>query len=84
MPTLIEERFCPDKEFENVQNLRSIQGAMSKLSSSQQEIVILAFGLDSDKPLSINKICKKLNISRVNCIKAIDSALVTMKENIKI
>jgi RNA polymerase sigma factor (sigma-70 family) len=84
MPTLIEERYCPDKELEESQSMYALQNAMSVLNESQKEIINLAFGLDSSKPMSINKICKKLNISRLQCIKTINLALSTMKDRIKI
>ena len=84
MPLLIEERYCPDRELEDSQTTQAIYGAVSLLSSEQKEVINLAFGFEGDKPMSINKICKKLNISRLSCIKTINSALSTMKENIKI
>jgi RNA polymerase sigma factor (sigma-70 family) len=83
MPTLIEERYCPDKELESAENYKSMQIAFDKLSDTQRNIINMAFGFDSDKPMSINKICKKLNISRLNCIKTINGALSNMKESIK-
>ncbi len=84
MPLLIEERYCPDKELEESQTLGAIQGALSSLTDDQKEVINLAFGFDGDKPMSINKVCKKLGISRLNCIKTINSALSTMREKIKI
>lgn len=84
MPLLIEERYCPDKELEESQVTHAVQDALSVLSNEQKEIINLAFGFDGDKPMSINKICKKLGISRLSCIKTINSALSTMKENIKL
>ena len=84
MPIQIEDRFCPDKELENSQTHYAIQNALASLSQEQKEIVGLAYGFDGDKPMSINKICKKLNISRIFCIKTISSSLSLMKENIKI
>lgn len=84
MPILVEEKNCPDKELEETQTVQAIQSVMSILSVEQQEIVSLAYGLDGEKPLSINKICKEKNISRVNCIKTINKALDLMRENIKI
>src|SRR5258707_676581 len=84
MPLQIEERYCPDKELEESQSVHAIHGAISSLSNEQREVINLAFGFDGDKPMSINKICKKLSISRLSCIKTINSALSTMKENIKI
>jgi len=84
MPVQIEERFCPDKELENLQTHGAIQTVFSSLSKEQKEVIYLAYGFDGDKSMSINKICKKLNISRVCCIKTINSALSLMKENLKI
>lgn len=84
MPTMIEERHCPDKELEDIQTTQAVEGAISLLSVNQKEVINLAFGFDGDKPMSINKICKKLGISRLSCIKMINSSLSLMKENIKI
>jgi RNA polymerase sigma factor (sigma-70 family) len=84
MPLLIEERYCPDKELEASQVTQAVQGALAVLSNEQKEIIDLAFGFDGDKPMSINKICKKLSISRLSCIKTINVALSIMKENIKL
>ena len=84
MPVQIEEHYCPDKELEEYQLNQAIQSAISILNKEQREIINLAYGFDGDKPMSINKICKKMNISRLNCIKTINNALSLMKENIKI
>lgn len=84
MPLLIEERYCPDKELEESQVTQAVHNALAVLSDGQKEIINLAFGFDGDKPMSINKICKKLGVSRLSCIKTINSALSIMKENIKL
>lgn len=84
MPLLIEERHCPDRELEESQVTQAVQNALITLPVEQKEVINLAFGFDGDKPMSINKICKKMNISRLSCIKTINSALSIMKENIKL
>lgn len=84
MPVIIEERYCPDKQLENFQVNCAIEDVFSKLTDQQKQIINLAYGFDGDKPMSINKICKKLNISRLNCVKIINSALSTMRENIQV
>jgi RNA polymerase sigma factor (sigma-70 family) len=84
MPLMVEERYCPDKELEESQTTRAIHGAVALLTPEQREIINLVYGFDGDKPMSINKICKKLNISRLSCIKTMNSALSIMKEHIKI
>jgi DNA-directed RNA polymerase sigma subunit (sigma70/sigma32) len=83
-PTQIEERYCPDLELENVQTNSAIQKALLLLSDDQKKIINLAFGFEGDKPMSVNKICKQLNISRLSCIKNMNGALALMRECIKI
>lgn len=84
MPIIIEERYCPDKELETSQLNDSMSKAINLLSEQQKEIINLAYGLDGDKPMSINKICKKLGLSRLSCIKIINGALSSMKDTIKL
>ncbi|CAB4196530.1 sporulation sigma factor SigK [uncultured Caudovirales phage] len=84
MPILIEENYCPDKELESLQVNSAIKNVMDILTKEQKEIINLAFGFDGDKPMSVNKICKKMNISRLSCIKTMNGALSVMKEKIKI
>jgi RNA polymerase sigma factor (sigma-70 family) len=84
LPILIEGRFCPDKNLEGAETLKAVQSAMEYLNKEQKDIINFAYGFDGDKPLSINKICKKLNISRLNCIKTINNALSVLKQNIQI
>lgn len=82
LPVLIEGRFCPDKNLESAEVLNVIQTAMKQLNKEQKDVISLAFGFDGDKPLSINKICKKMNMSRINCIKTMNSALSVLRQNI--
>lgn len=84
LPLLIEERHCPDKELEDVQTTHLIQNAMSALTEEQKKIVNLAYGIDGDNNLSINKICKKLNLSRATVTKTLNSAMDLLKESIKL
>jgi RNA polymerase sigma factor (sigma-70 family) len=84
MPIVIEERYCPDKDLENSQVVSVVHDAMTYLSDKQKEIISMAYGFDGGKPVSINKICRKMKITRLSCIKTINSALSLMKENIKI
>ena len=84
LPLLIEERHCPDKELEEVQTTHLIQSAISSLTEGQKQIISLAYGLDGDKTLSINKICKKLSLSRATVTKTLSSAMDSLKESIKL
>lgn len=84
IPVMIEPRFNPDKILETDQLRRAIEAAMHLLNTEEKEIISLAFGFSGDKPLSINKICKRKNLSRLTCMKAISNALTLLRENIKL
>jgi RNA polymerase sigma factor (sigma-70 family) len=84
LPTIIETRFCPDISLENTEIRSIIQKSMKRLNKEQKKVVKLAFGFTGDKPMSINKICKKMKISRINCIKSINGALDILKQHIRI
>jgi len=84
MPVIVEEQYCPDKQLENSQVNFAIQNAFTSLNDVQKQIINLAYGLEGDKPMSVNKICKTLNISRLNCIKIMNNALSVMKDTIKL
>jgi len=82
MPIMLDEKQVPDLQMECVQTTLGLNNTLNLLTPQQKEIVDLSFGLTGDKPISINKICKKLGISRVNCIQALNTALSEMRETI--
>jgi RNA polymerase sigma factor (sigma-70 family) len=81
---LLIEKHNPETYIEQLQINNLIHKAINSLTSNQKDILNLAFGLDGNKPLSINKICQTLNISRPNCNKELCSALSVMKDIIKL
>lgn len=83
MPTLIEENHCPDKEIEKSELHQAVRDTLPLLTKEQREVISLSYGLDGSKPMSVNKICRKLEVSRLTCISLLDSALKTMRDNIK-
>lgn len=83
MPTQIDDVHCPDKKLEKLQLFNAINESASLLSLQQREVISLVFGLDGDKPASINQVCRKFNISRSECLKMIKNSLSVMKNNIK-
>jgi RNA polymerase sigma factor (sigma-70 family) len=82
MPILIEEIHCPDKELEKIQAINIIKSSLPLLSDEQNNVISLAYGINMDKPYSINKICKELHISRSSCVKLIHSAISVIKHNV--
>lgn len=83
LPLMIEEHYCPDKEIETSQMHQAARNALLLLTKEQKEVTILAYGLNGDKPMSVNKICRKLGMSRQGCIKLLETALETMRDGIK-
>lgn len=84
LPTIIDTRFCPDQSLENIEIQRIIQKSMKRLDKQQKKVVKLAFGFTGNKPMSVNKICKKMKISRLSCIKSMNGALDILKQHIKL
>lgn len=82
MPVLIERIRCPDKELEKTQTINIVHTVLKVLSTEQKSVVNLIFGIDGDKPLSINKACKKLNISRSVCLRILRQSLSLMRDNL--
>lgn len=84
MPMLIEKRFCPDLNLEAAEICKEVKNVMTFLTKEQQTIITLFFGFGGDKPMSINRICKTMKMTRANCINIINDAIVIIRENIHI
>jgi RNA polymerase sigma factor (sigma-70 family) len=84
LPVMIEEKMCPDKLQEASEMSHLVRAAISTLTPEQQDVVALYYGFDGDKPTSINRICKKLHISRNQCLKLIQESLTALRGNIKL
>jgi RNA polymerase sigma factor (sigma-70 family) len=84
MPELIEEHMCPDTDLERSQMTTAVHNALSVLTKQQKEIVSLAFGFNGGNPLTVNKICRKIRMNRLDCFAILEEALSLMKENIKL
>ena len=84
LPVMIAEKMCPDKQQEASELSHIVQTAISTLTTEQQDVITLYYGFDGDKPTSINRICKKLHISRSQCIKLIHDASDVLRSTIKL
>lgn len=83
-PMLTDEALCQDSMLENAQLNLAIESASVHLSDTQRKVIDLIFGLTGDKPMSVNMVCQKMNITRAQCLRSMKKALVVMKENIKL
>ncbi len=83
MPEIVEDYFNYDVIMETNELKSSIEDAINKLDDNKQKIMCLAFGLEGDKPMSVNEICRNLRIPRNTCIKEMDASINSIKENIK-
>jgi RNA polymerase sigma factor (sigma-70 family) len=84
MPLLIEGSKNPEKLLEMEQSLDALKNTFEILEEKQKKIINLFFGMENDRPLSISKICKTMNISRLNCTQLLNSALKCLKNNIRL
>jgi RNA polymerase sigma factor (sigma-70 family) len=82
LPILIEQTISQDKQTENIETSQIINNEVNKLDYDHRTVIDFAFGFNGHKSISINKICKKLNISRLKCIKRINTALNILRQNI--
>jgi RNA polymerase sigma factor (sigma-70 family) len=84
LPLMIDEKLNPEQELALFEAAFLIDGAVKNLSDENKEMIDLLFGLEDDQPISINKICKKLKITRTVCLHRINDVLDLIKNNIKI
>jgi RNA polymerase sigma factor (sigma-70 family) len=84
MPLQIETVRCPDLEFENKEIGIMVEKGLSSLSQDQEKVMTMIYGLDQEKPISINKVCQRLGMTRLNCVKLVDSALSHLKDHVKL
>ena len=81
LPTLIEDKRCPDKEYEFKEKVKIINSAFTSLTELQKNVIMSAYGFDEVKPLSVDKLCKKFKLSKQNVLHTIKVSLETMKNN---
>ena len=84
LPVMTEESDRPDHRFEKAQLDHLIDIGLKGLSNEHKEIVNMYFGLENDKPMSINLICQRKGIPRNICIKLINNAVSNIKKTANI
>ena len=84
MPEVVEQHYSPDSIAETTELRSSIANAINSLNVNQQKIMCMAFGLEGDKPMSVNKICKSLKIPRAVCMKEMANSIDLIKSRIKL
>ncbi len=84
LPLLIDGGHQPDQLAEHQELWGSVKKSFHKLSPIQRKITRMVFGVDGEHAYSINKVCKKLKISRPMCLKMLDQVLDILKRNIKL
>ena len=83
MPLMVAED-NPEDNILNIELKDEIFSVISLLDDSQKNIINLYFGFNTNSPMSVNKICKELKISRSTCVKSIKKSLAFVKENISL
>lgn len=82
IPILIEETYCPDKMAESSEAYELITDSLAILNDKQKAVISLAYGIDVDNPYPVNKICKTLNITRIQYNALLKNAMSKVKSNI--
>jgi RNA polymerase sigma factor (sigma-70 family) len=83
-PIMLDTKLSPENITENTEISQIIQKSFSSLNSEQKELINMVYGFNGDKPMSIAKVCKKMNISRSNCMKVLNGALYILKQKIEL
>ncbi len=84
IPEMIDEGMNAFDSAEEKETSKAIRDVLKSLTKRKRTVILLAYGFDGDKPMSINKICHKLNINRNKCIDILNDALDKLRDNIKI
>jgi RNA polymerase sigma factor (sigma-70 family) len=82
-PILVDPK-TPGSCLEDFQMSMELEKAIEFLPDAQKKIISLFYGLEGNKPLSINQICLELGISRSSCVKNMNNALGILRNNFKI
>lgn len=82
LPILIDQVSSPQECVEHKELLRVIKNSFANLSTNQQEVIQMLFGIDNGNPQSISKVCNNLNISRPSCMKILDQVFSILKKDI--
>ena len=83
IPVLLEFKKIPEIQLESEQLKFLLERSLENLSDRQKIIINSLYGFE-DKPISVARICKKLNLSRKLCLEEIEKSLNILKQNIQI
>jgi DNA-directed RNA polymerase sigma subunit (sigma70/sigma32) len=81
IPLLIDDKNCPEKNIELEQLKSILTESLNYLSDKEKEILFLSFGMGDKNVASINKICRKFTLNRIEYDQILNTALQTLKEN---
>jgi RNA polymerase sigma factor (sigma-70 family) len=84
MPELIEEIMLPDADMDRSQIATAIHNVLSVLNKTEKDVIGMAYGFGGGNPMSVNRICRKLHLTKSECFAILERALLLMKEHIKI
>lgn len=82
LPLLVEDKKCPDKEYEEKEKQEMLNKAFKNLNELQKNIIMSAYGFDEPKPLNTDKLCKKFNLPKKIVLNSIKTSIEIMRNNI--
>jgi RNA polymerase sigma factor (sigma-70 family) len=84
MPVIID---CDPDALSNAESVEiksMVHEAIDKLPEDQKKIIQLYYEMDGFRQRSIGKMCEELNISRMSCIKLLNEAKESLKNNLEV
>jgi RNA polymerase sigma factor (sigma-70 family) len=83
LPVIIDSGPGADDNIYTTQVNDRVHAAINKLPDKQRKVIKMYFEMDGRQSGSINKICKQLKISRMNCLKIFNEAKQTLKRELE-
>lgn len=74
----------PEENVQDAQTNNLIYDAVKSLPKDNQKVISLAYGLNDNDPMTINKICDTLNIPRTRCVKILNESISSMRKSISL
>lgn len=84
MQVIVDDTHRPDKEVSKAMSLNFIYESIKELEEDERTVLNLVYGINVDKPLTVAKVCKTLDITRPICLRLLKSAIKKIRRKINL
>lgn len=81
MPLLIENKDCPDVNYDKKETREMLTECYDNLTNIQKQVIDMMYGIKNNNPMPLHKVCLALKLSRQQCERIIEQSLIKMKRN---